>query len=78
MEGKLYTAQEIFDALQAGTEKLYVKNDPLKNLAVAKLGADIAHETMRILKFDKDKVIEYCKKKRDDIDEKLQSLEKGE
>lgn len=63
MEGKLYTAQEIFDALQEGTENLYVKNDPLKNLAVAKLGADIAYETMRVLGFDEDKVVEYCKKK---------------
>lgn len=78
MEGKLYTAQEIFDALQEGTENLYVKNDPLKNLAVAKLGADIAHETMRVLKFDKDKVADYCKKKIEGIDEKLQDYEKGE
>jgi hypothetical protein len=62
MEGKLYTAQEIFDALQAGTENLYDKDDPIKTHAVAKLGADIACETMCVLKFDKDKVIEYCKK----------------
>jgi len=78
MEGKLYTAQEIFDALQTGTENLYDKNDPIKNHAVAKLGADIAYETMRVLKFDKDKVVEYCKKKIDGIDENLQALEKGE
>lgn len=63
MEGKLYTAQEIFDALQIGTENLYVKGDPIKNLAVAKLGADVAYETMCALGVDKDKVVEYCKKK---------------
>ena len=73
MEGRLYTAQEIFDALQAGTEKLYNKDDPIKNYAVAKLGADIAYETMRVLGFDKSKVIEYCKKKIDGIDEMLQA-----
>jgi hypothetical protein len=72
MEGKLYTAQEIFDALQTGVESLYDKDDPIKTYAVAKLGTDIAYETMRVLGFDKDKVVEYCKKK---IDEKLQDLE---
>jgi hypothetical protein len=68
MEGKLYTAQEIFDALQTGTESLYDKDDPIKTHAVAKLGADIAYETMRVLGFDKDKVVEYCKKKMEGID----------
>lgn len=36
MEGKLYTAQEVFDALQAGVESLYDKDDIIKSLAVAK------------------------------------------
>ena len=72
MEGRLYTAQEIFDALQTGVENLYVKGDPIKNIAIAKLGADVAHETMCALGFDKDKVVEYCKKKKDDIDEMLE------
>lgn len=71
MEGKLYTAQEIFDALQTGTENLCDKNDPIKSYAVMKLGADIAYETMRVLGFDKDKVVEYCKKKMEGIDEIL-------
>ena len=71
MEGKLYTAQEIFDALQIGVENLYVKGDPIRNYAVAKLGADIAHETMCALKFDEDKVVEYCKKKIEGMDEIL-------
>lgn len=70
MEGKLYTAQEIFDALQTGTENLYDKGDPIRTYAVMKLGADIAYETMRVLGFDEDKVVEYCKKKMDGIDEK--------
>ena len=71
MEGKLYTAQEIFDALQKSVENLYVKDDPIRNYAVAILGADIAHETMCALKFDKDKVVEYCKKQLKEMDEIL-------
>lgn len=69
MEGKLYTAQEVFDALQAGVESLYDKDDIIKSLAVAKIGVDVAYETMRALKFDEDEVLEYCKKKMEDINE---------
>lgn len=63
MEGKLYTAQEIFDALQIAVENLYIKDNSLRNHVVAKLGADIAYETMCALKFDKDKVVEYARSK---------------
>lgn len=69
MEGKLYTAQEVFDALQAGVGSLYDKDDIIKSLAVAKIGVDVAYETMRALKFDEEKVLEYCKKKMEDINE---------
>lgn len=63
MEGKLYTAQEIFDALQEATESLYDNDDVIKSLLVARVGVDIAHEVMQILKFDEQKIIDYCKKK---------------
>jgi hypothetical protein len=63
MEGRLYTAQEIFDALQEATESLYDKDDPIKTYAVAKLGSDVAYGMFRALKFDEDKVVQYCKKK---------------
>ncbi len=63
MEGKLYTAQEIFDALQTATESLYDKEDAVKSLLVAKVGVDIAYEVMQILKFDEQKVVDYCQKK---------------
>ena len=63
MEGKLYTAQEVFDALQAATESLYRNGDKLKSLLVAEIGVDIAYEVMQILKFDEQKVVDYCQKK---------------
>ena len=63
MEGKLYTAQEIFDALQAATEGLYDDDDMIKSLLVAKVGVDIAYEVMQILKFDEQKILDYCQKK---------------
>lgn len=44
MEGKLYTAQEIFDAFQIAVENLYDKDGPIRNYAVAILGADIARD----------------------------------
>lgn len=63
MEGRLYTAQEIFDALQAATESLYDTDDAIKSLLVSKIGADIAYGVTQILKFDEKKTIDYCKKK---------------
>ena len=63
MEGKLYTAQEIFDALQTATESLYDDDDMVKSLLVAKVGVDIAYEVMQILKFDEQKILDYCQKK---------------
>lgn len=62
MEGRLYTAQEIFDALQEATESLY-DGDVVKSLLVARVGADIAYEVMQILKFDEQKALDYCHKK---------------
>lgn len=63
MEGRLYTAQEIFDALQTATESMYDNDDVMMSLFVARVGSDIAYKVMRILKFDEKKTIEYCKKK---------------
>ena len=63
MEGRLYTAQEIFDALQEATESLYDDDDMVKSLLLSKIGADIAYEVMRILKFDEQKTLDYCHKK---------------
>lgn len=69
MEGKLYTAQEIFDALQEATERQY-NDDVLTSLLIARIGSNIAYEVMRILKFDEQKTIEYCKKKIEKEEEK--------
>ena len=63
MEGRLYTDQEIFDALQEATESLYDNDDAVKSILIAKIGADISFEVMQILKFDEQKTIEYCQKK---------------
>ena len=63
MEGKLYTAQEIFDALQEATESLYDNDDAVKSILIAKIGADISYEVTQILKFDEKKTLDYCKKK---------------
>lgn len=63
MEGKLYTAQEIFDALQTATESLYDDDDVMMSLFAARVGSDIACKVMVILKFDEQKTIEYCHKK---------------
>lgn len=63
MEGRLYTAQEIFDALQTATESLYDNDDVMMSLFVARVGTNIACGVMQILKFDEQKTIEYCKKK---------------
>lgn len=63
MEGRLYTAQEIFDALQTATESLYDDDDVMMSLFVARVGSDIACKVMVILKFDEQKTIEYCHKK---------------
>lgn len=63
MEGKLYTAQEIFDALQEATERQYDNDDVEVSLLIARIGSNIAYEVMKILKFDEQKTIEYCKKK---------------
>lgn len=62
MEGRLYTAQEIFDALQTATESQY-NDDVVTSLLIARIGSNISYEVMRILKFDEQKTIEYCKKK---------------
>lgn len=62
MEGKLYTAQEIFDALQEATES-QCNDDVVTSLLIARIGSNISYEVMRILKFDEQKTIEYCKKK---------------
>ena len=66
MEGRLYTAQEIFDALQEATESLY-DDDVVKSLLLSKVGADIAYEVMRILKFDEQKTLDYCHKKMEEM-----------
>ena len=63
MEGRLYTAQEIFDALQTATESLYDNDDVMMSLFAARVGSDIACKVMVILKFDEQKTIEYCHKK---------------
>lgn len=69
MEGRLYTAQEIFDALQTATESQY-NDDVVTSLLIARIGSNIAYEVMRILKFDEQKTIEYCKKKIEKKEEK--------
>ena len=63
MEGKLYTAQEIFDALQEATERQYDNDDVVVSLLIARIGSNISYEVMKILEFDEQKTIEYCKKK---------------
>lgn len=63
MGGKLYTAQEIFDALQEATERQYDNDDVVVSLLIARIGSNISYEVMKILKFDEQKTIEYCKKK---------------
>lgn len=69
MEGRLYTAQEIFDAIQEATENLYDRSDIIRSLVVSRIGSDIAYEVTKILNFDQEKVLEYCKKKLEQDDE---------
>lgn len=75
MEGKLYTAQEILDAIQEATTRSHDDDDIVKTIMTAKVGADIAYEVMDILGIDKDKALEYFKKK---VEKKLDEFRDGE
>lgn len=80
MEGRLYTAGEIFDALREATKAMAeeqveqfepdsISEYHLITEAVAATGADIAYRVAHILKFDKEQLKEYCKRELERLEE---------
>lgn len=75
MIGRLYTADEIFQALRKATEQTTEEmleqcfpdgeNEKSDHAArsITIIGGNIAYNTAEILKFDMDQLSDYCKKK---------------
>lgn len=74
MKGRLYTADEIFNALREATEQAveemleqcFPEGEDEKSDHVARsltiIGGNIAYNVAEILKFDMDQLSDYCKK----------------
>lgn len=81
MIGRLYTADEIFNALQEATgqsveemlERCSPHLDGEKADSAARsimiIGGDIAYNVAEILKFDMEQLSDYCKKKIEEEDD---------
>lgn len=81
MIGRLYTADEIFNALRKATEQAVEEmleqcfpdggDEKADNAArsITIIGGNIAYNTAEILKFDMDQLSDYCKKKLEEEDD---------
>lgn len=81
MIGRLYTADEIFNALRKATEQAVEEmlelcfpdgeNEKSDHAArsITIIGGNIAYNTAEILKFDMDQLSDYCKKKLEEEDD---------
>lgn len=81
MIGRLYTADEIFNALREATEQAVEEmleqcfpddGDEKADSAarsITIIGGNIAYNTAEILKFDMDQLSDYCKKKLEEEDD---------
>lgn len=71
MQGRLYTAHEIFEAIKEATVKAAEKMDEedfFAQIAVTRIGADIAYDVANTLEFDMKQLEKYCKGKVEEND----------
>lgn len=71
MRGRLYTADEIFNAINDATNKVSKERPDAAEFLVMLIGGDIAYHVAEILGFDMEQLQEYCK-------QKIEELENGE
>lgn len=63
MQGRLYTADEIFEALHEGSARVAETYPDTMGPAIVAAGANISMEVADILGFDMDQLKKYCIKK---------------
>lgn len=69
MKGRLYTADEVFNAIHKATENVTDEAGIVFATVVVRVGADIAYEVAKILDFDMEQLEKYCKERLSDDNE---------